>query len=460
MKRRVVIYSGHCEIVGGDAKYLFELLEHLDRTRFDVSVFTDLNPAFKGRAAKLLGTADSITYLSTRPRLFPRSRVEEWYRSIQRRQASQPWSRPLFRALSHRWRGREVYRYVRRAAWAAGDWLRGGPPADALQNARIFLRIFGAAGRVDVFHFNNGGYPAKRAGLLALVIARWAGVQTVLMTCHSLAEPRRGFGLWDRLLDWAVARSCTLVIAASEAGRQGLIHLRGFPPGKVRTIYCGLEDVEPASRERVGALRASLGLTDSTLALLMVGNLDWEGKGFEPMFRALAHVRTRLPDVRLLLAGDGEPARRADLERLVEQLGLQGAVQFLGFRTDIADLNAAADIAVAPATGFEATPYTVKEAARAARPIITTSRGGCPEGVEDSVTGIIVPPGDPEALAEAVWALAADPALRTRMGVAGRRLFHARFLLADKIREHEDLYVGSMGGGERQPAAATTRSFP
>lgn len=441
MKRRLLVYSGHCEIVGGDAKYLFDLLGGLDYGRFDVELFTDLNPEFERRARTFFTAPAPIRYLDTRPRLFPRSRVEEVYRWIEARK-DRSWARPLHRVLSASWRGREVYRYLRRIAWRLTDWLTLEPVRAPVRNALIFHRLFASRkGRVDVFHFNNGGYPAKTAGLIAVVVARMHRIPVILMTCHSLAERRGGIGIVGRLVDRAVSRACSTVITASEAGRRGLLAERGFPPGRVTTIYCGLPDVPPPDPDALTAARTALDLSLEQPVLLMSGNLDWEGKGFEPLFQALVDVRRKHPDVRLLIAGGGQPGRERDLRRRVRELDLESTVRFLGFRTDIALLNAVADVCVVPSTGFEATPYTIKEAARAGRPSVTTTAGGCPEGVDDGVSGLLVAPGDATALAQAITRLLDDGDLRRRMGVAARELFLRRFHLADKIRAHQRIYL-------------------
>lgn len=443
MKRRLLVYSGHCEIVGGDAKYLFDLLGGLDYGHFDVELFTDVNPEFERRARTFFTAPGPIQYLETRPRLFPRSRIEEMYRWIEAR-ADRSWARPLHRVLSASWRGREVYRYLRRVAWLVADWLTLEPVRAPVRNAMIFHRLFASRkGRVDVFHFNNGGYPAKTAGLVALVVARMHRIPVILMTCHSLAERRGGVGLVGRLVDRAVSRACTTVITASEAGRRGLLAERGFPPERVTTIYCGLPDVAALEPDALAAARSALDLAPEQPVLLISGNLDWEGKGFEPLFQALVDVRRTHPDVRLLVAGGGQPGRERDLRRRVRELDLESSVRFLGFRTDIALLNAVADVCVVPSTGFEATPYTIKEAARAGRPTVTTTAGGCPEGVDADVSGVLIPPGDAKALAQAIIRLLDDAGLRRRMGTAARELFLTRFHLADKIRAHQRIYLMS-----------------
>ncbi|MFM7734369.1 MAG: glycosyltransferase, partial [Alphaproteobacteria bacterium] len=130
----------------------------------------------------------------------------------------------------------------------------------------------------------------------------------------------------------------------------------------------------------------------------MVGRLGWK-KGYQHALRAAAIVREALPGVRFDVVGEG--AQRAELEDLARSLGLEDTVRFLGKRRDVADLMAGFDCYMLSSV-IEGMPNALLEAMALGRPVVTTSAGGSAEVVVDGESGLVVPPGDPAALAEAV----------------------------------------------------------
>jgi glycosyltransferase involved in cell wall biosynthesis len=158
------------------------------------------------------------------------------------------------------------------------------------------------------------------------------------------------------------------------------------------------------------ALRAELGLDGHVLAF--AGRLGVQ----KALGTALEAVAT-MPGVTLVVAGDGP--ERAALERRMRELGVEGRVRFLGSvsRDDVLRLFRAADASVLP-SAWENYPHTVVEALAVGCPVIATAVGGVPEVVRDGENGLLVPPGDPPALAAAVSRFFSDPALRERLAAA------------------------------------------
>ncbi len=405
----VCFYSGHCEIVGGDAKYLFDVVGGLSPEAFTANICTDINPEFEKRASQWQNNSVPVEYLDTQPKLF----------------------------VPRRW-GRTLAYFFRVCSL---QWLR-----DSWHNWHIFYPRF-KAGRdnIDVFHFNNGGYPGKDAGLIAMLAAKKAGVKNVVMTVHSEPAKRSWRHPFHIVLDRLIAVYCQHTIIVSNVLRQELINFRGFDPEKVTTIYCGLDDIAALNSAEKSAKRTALGLPDGVQLILVAGSFEDPQKGHAELFRAFAIALRSFPQAVLLVAGEASPERQQVLASLAEELFISDNIRFLGYRTDIHALNCIADIAVVPSLYGEATPYTSKEAARAGTPIVTTSAGGCAEAVEQGVTGFIVTPYDVEALAEALSTLLADKELRRKMGQAGRELFLQRFLLLDCVRAHEKLYRELVG---------------
>ena len=205
--------------------------------------------------------------------------------------------------------------------------------------------------------------------------------------------------------------------------------------------YCGLADHPPLTKEEIVTKKRELNLNDHDILLLISGNYEDHRKGHDVLMHAIKNLVNEFPDIKLLIAGDGTLIRKQVLDELSAQLGITNHIKFLGYRTDIHALNCIIDIAIVPSKYGEATPYTIKEAEIAAKPVITTNIGGCPEAVENNETGLIVAPDNAEELTTALETLLRDPAKRKKMGEKSRQLFLERFLLEDRVEDIFRLYT-------------------
>jgi glycosyltransferase involved in cell wall biosynthesis len=170
--------------------------------------------------------------------------------------------------------------------------------------------------------------------------------------------------------------------------------------------------------------------------VLMVGRMIHRAKGHDVLLEAAARVRRQRSDVRFLVAGDGQ--REAKLRARGAELGLAEHVRFLGRRADVPALLARADVVCHPALA-EGLPNAVLEAMAAARPLVATTAGGTPELVRDGVDGLLVPPGDPGALAHALLLALTDPS-RDRWGRSARRRVEEQYTLDRLVDRTEGVY--------------------
>lgn len=186
------------------------------------------------------------------------------------------------------------------------------------------------------------------------------------------------------------------------------------------------------------ALRHALTKGAPRPMILTVARLDRQ-KGLGYLVEAAALV----PDALFVVAGDGR--ERGALEAQTRTLGLEDRLRLLGHRDDVADLLAACDLFVLPSL-FEGLPISVLEAMAAGKPVVATRIGGTTEAVEDGVTGLLVPPRDPGALAGAIRTVLADSSLAKRLGEAGRarvkREFSAEAMVECTTRTYDELLCG------------------
>jgi len=238
-------------------------------------------------------------------------------------------------------------------------------------------------------------------------------------------------------------RRAAAVIAVSGAMERELLAL-GLPAGKVSVVLTAIDAQEPPQRSRE-ELRSALGLPPGRPLALFLGRLS-PVKGPDVLVEAIAALHERQPQACFVFAGDGQ--LRGPLEDAVRARSLQKQVVFAGFvaRERVADYLAACDLLVLPSRS-EGLPHAVLEAMAFSLPVVASAVGGVPEAVEDGVTGALVPPGDPRALADALDPLLSDAALRARQGAAGRRAFEARAHTWDRVaRDLEALYARALSG--------------
>lgn len=217
------------------------------------------------------------------------------------------------------------------------------------------------------------------------------------------------------------------VIAISEKIFQ-LLLAAGVKGEKMRVIHSGIDP-------RAYATPAPA--IDSSVVSVGTAAVLEERKGHRYLLDAALRLKRQGLRLRYYLAGDG--SLRRSLEDRTRQLGLKEDVEFLGFVSDMASFMARIEIFVLPSL-FEGLGVSVLEAMAAGRPVVASRVGGLPELVVDTVTGFLVPPQDPSALAGALAQLVENRALSRQMGWQGRERLKANFTLEQMAGKNEDFY--------------------
>jgi len=307
-------------------------------------------------------------------------------------------------------------------------------PAGIFRLARFLRR-----NRIDILHTHL--FEPSVIGLASGVLAR---TKTRVLTRHYSDYHTRINKRWHVRLDQLTTRLSHRVIAVSKHTADHLIEVEGARREKVHVILNGIDfnraaTSGPDARSRV---RREFEAEHDYL-LLIVARLHPE-KGHHYLFEAMAEVRKRVSrNVRLLVAGAGSFERAYRSE--VRALGCDDVVSFLGFRKDSADLMAAADLVILPSLA-EAFGLALTESLYIGTPVVATRVGGIPEIVEDGVDGMLVPPADSKALADAIVELLNENEKRERMAGAGREKVMTRFRFQEMVRSYESLYADACGG--------------
>ncbi len=274
------------------------------------------------------------------------------------------------------------------------------------------------------------GYAAADFGRLA---ARRLGAKLVLH--EHFADPRMPAyqGGADRLL----AGFTHQAIAVSGSTRDFLVSQRHVPAERVRLIWNGapLDEFAPPPREQALALRRGLGLPDTALVVGIVGRVN-EQKGHRFLIDAAPRVLEAVPDARFLVVGDGDLL--LDSKRRATARGLADRFVFAGHRSASPAVRGAID-AFCIASTYEGTPLALFEAMAAGKAIVSSAVDGCKEVLEDGITGRLVPPQDPEALASALIEVLRDPVRRRALADNARRA-SVRYDIAECVRRMQALY--------------------
>jgi len=277
--------------------------------------------------------------------------------------------------------------------------------------------------RADIVHCH--GYRAAAIGSPAAWLAR----RPTIITAHNLF-PNDAPSL-ARATMAVISAAARRIIAVAPAVKESLT-AAGVNQAKITVIPNGVEIPQDLS---VPSVVPGVEVPPGSKLILCAARLT-RVKGVHYMIEAAPRIALSVPSVRVLIAGDGPD--REELMRLAD-LRAPSLVSFLGFREDVPELMKLADVVAIPslAEGF---PITLAEAMAHARPIVASAVGGIADAVKDNETGLLVRPGDPEALAEALVKVLCDSALAARLGANARRFAVAKLSVEAMVRRTGQLY--------------------
>jgi len=287
-----------------------------------------------------------------------------------------------------------------------------------------------------VFHAHLTWPLACKFGLMSAILAR---VPVIIATVHLFVEFHLDASIY--LQQHLLAASLGRYLPVSNNLAQRLRETLHVPTRKLQVIHNGIL-MEPYNNNTPvdAGLRASLKGNSTRPIILTVARLD-EQKGHRYLLEAAVFV----PEAQFVLVGEG-PARLA-LEEQALSLGLGDHILFLGYRSDIPELLACCDLFVLPSL-YEGLPLSVLEAMAAAKPVIASAIGGTDEAVIHGETGLLVPPADSVALANAIRIVLDEPALAQRLALNGRARVQREFSAGQMVQRVTQVYDELLSGRE------------
>jgi glycosyltransferase involved in cell wall biosynthesis len=287
--------------------------------------------------------------------------------------------------------------------------------------------------RIDIVHTYN-----FYSNVFALPAARLAGTPVVIASIRDTGPyltPRQ------RLAQRVACRFAHQILVNADAVKDWLV-ADGYSAANITVIRNGLDMARFPICEPNLALRQELGVPPAAPLVAMLSRLDPQ-KGVEDFLDAAAQVAARVEDAHFLIIGDNALTSRLgyrqELEARAARLGLANRVVFTGFRLDVPGLLSQVAVSVLPSLS-EGLSNTLLESMAAGVPVVATRIGGNPEVVEDGATGWLVPPRDPEALAQAITSILQDRGRAASFGGRARERVAERFSLQRMVRETESFY--------------------
>jgi glycosyltransferase involved in cell wall biosynthesis len=289
---------------------------------------------------------------------------------------------------------------------------------------------------VDILHVHGA-----RAALYGRLAAATLGRRRprVVFSIHGFATPfypfhKRIAYLW---LERVLQRITDHTICVAQAEASLFLSFGLTARERTHVLPYGI-DVERFATPPldVDRLREELGVGQGPV-VLTVCRLNVP-RDFDSLLSAFCEVHIEFPSAHLLIVGDGP--QRSEVEAHIHRLGLADYAHITGFRDDVPALMALADVYVLTSYGWEGYPISTLEAQAASVPVVVTEAGGSAEAVHHGETGIVVPIRQPGALAEGILRLLRDPALRQRMGEAGRKRAQIEFTRARMVEQTSMVY--------------------
>jgi glycosyltransferase involved in cell wall biosynthesis len=290
---------------------------------------------------------------------------------------------------------------------------------------------------VEVLHTHSS--VDSWAGALA---ARWSGVPILVRTRHisvPVKNPR-----FNRLYYFPDA-----IITAGGHIRRDLLRTHKIPAERVVSIPTGVDTASFFPRPADRKLKKSLGLAEDALVISLVAVLRTQ-KRHEIVIAAARRVIAAFPRARFLFVGEGPGRER--IQKAIAALGLKEFFILTGHRTDIPEILALTEVGVISSSA-EGVPQFLLQTLAMAKPVVATRVGGIPEIITPGVDGLLIPPEDPDALAEALLGLLGDPQQCRRLGSAGRELVEREHTLermgAKVLQVYQQVWEAKQGRSGR-----------
>lgn len=300
-----------------------------------------------------------------------------------------------------------------------------------IYDIRIYFKIINFFRGSDILYCF--GYPTIYFG----VFLGWlAGTQNIIVAVQDRDVWKKWYHI---LLDRLIRPFVDLYIADGKGTIEFAIKQQGINPDKIIAIYDGADIDALIPKKSRSEIRTEFSITEDAQLVAVICRLDDKKKGVSYFLKAIPSILEKYSDTRFIIVGDGED--RYTLEYLSLKLKIRDKIIFTGFREDIPNILNAIDIFVIPSL-WESVPKILVDAMAMGKAIVATTAGDIPELISDKKTGILIRPGEPREISDAVNLLIGD---RTKVIALGNEAFNEikrkRLILKESVENLESSYT-------------------
>lgn len=289
-----------------------------------------------------------------------------------------------------------------------------------LPNFIVLFRVFKKL-NPDILFINNGGYPGAKSCRFAALVAKLAGIRTIIFNVNNMAFPSKS--ILDKMYDRIVDKSVDIFVTASKAAGIRLSEVRGFSQKKLFSIPNTVKEISIKNNR---LLRQEFEIDNKALIIGSVGLLT-KRKGFDILIKSIHELRNRNPKLNFKLVIFGEGEEKHSLNELLIELNLNDFVLLPGHYSNVIDYISGFDVFVLPSNSNEDMPYVILEAMMLKKPVIGTSIAGIPEEIADGETGFIVEPRNYDQLSKEIEFLLKYDNIRHSFGENGYQKYLKEF---------------------------------
>jgi glycosyltransferase involved in cell wall biosynthesis len=321
---------------------------------------------------------------------------------------------------------------------------RGNVPIVEFRKGKTLLSLNGLYQLFRLAHFLcRGRFHAVHShdlwsNLLGIPAAWLARIPIIISSRRYLAD-LEWYTPWRSAVMRVIYRLSTHVTVNSRSVRDLLARRDSLSPEKIQVLNNAV-DVDRFATAQGDREHLFPGTGSHSKLIAVVANMYSRVKGHTYLISAASTVCRDIPEAIFVLIGDGK--ERPNLEQQVRQAGLEKNFLFLGSRGDVPELLACCDLFVLPSEA-EALPNALLEAMAAGLPVVSTCVGGVPEIISNAVNGLLVPPNDPHALAEAILRILQNPDFAKQLSQAGQEMVRTRFGFDRLLADLEQLYTST-----------------
>lgn len=308
---------------------------------------------------------------------------------------------------------------------------------DILRLAFLFKKF-----SFDIFISDNGGYPGSDSCRAAIFASHICGIKKrYAIMHHEAVKPEKIFIPFEYLIDRLIQKSVRGIITVSEASKKSLLLNRYFN-GKINVIYNGIEDGLPSNK--CIDLRKEYRISDNKKIIGIMGNIE-PHKGHEVLIRSIPMILSAYPDVHFLFIGSlydsGWQRKHADkIINLIKEREFQDIITITGYLDGRPlDFIDQFDILIMPTLDFEGFGLVLAEAMILNKPIIASNVGAIPEVIIGGESGILIPPGEPTALAEGIIETLKDDQKAQMLSKNARKRYEKYFTAKKMSRNYFNL---------------------